>query len=257
VTALSQYDHQALNAYDPDIVLEGDLESGQIGNFSQSANAYKFLARSVGIVVLQHLQQIGAERQMSGASRVPASVFADEFYNFAYEGFVDGVNKLRDAGISLLLSHQSWSDLERVSETFAKGVWDNTRNKIIFFSNDQSFCEHVSSSVGTKVGTELTVRRGTDGYLNQVSMLEASQREVDQFLLHPNQIKSLKIGQAYLIQAGIGGTSSPAGTSTRVTGTNLVMLPPLPEAERPSPKSPSSETEGLRLYAQFVLGEIL
>ena len=262
VALLSQYDHPAVNAYSPDIVLERDLESGCIVGFSLPANAYKFLARSIGLIVFQHLQQVGAMRQMRRGPHVPISVFADEFYTFAYEGFIDAVNKLRDADISLLLSHQSLSDLERVSPEFARGIWDNTRNKILLYANDSELCERIAQSVGTRRDVELTVRRAADSYLNQVSMLEASSREVDEFILHPNQLKNLKVGQAYLVQAGVGGDEihkrswwrrRKPSDSVRAVGTHLPLLPALPDVERPSYESQGEEV-GLGLYDRFIRG---
>ena len=263
LTALSQCDHPAVNAYAPDIVLERDLNLGRIISFSLPANAYKSLARTIGIVVLQHVQQVGAQRQMDGARNpVPVSVFADEFYTFAYEGFIDALNKLRDANISMLLSHQSRSDLERISPEFARGVWDNTRSKVVMYSNDTELCEQLSASIGTEAATELTVRRGVDGFMNQTPMYEASDRQIDRFKHNPNLFKNLRIGQSYLVQAGIHAPITSRKPwwrretrveATRAIGINHAMLPALPDAKRPTPTAPDS-SNGLNLYAQYIEG---
>jgi hypothetical protein len=80
---------------------------------------------------------VDALRQMDRArSQVPLYVYVDEVYSLAYLGLVEALNKLRDAHISLLLSHQDLSDLERVSPEFARGVWGNTRNKIVLYQSD-------------------------------------------------------------------------------------------------------------------------
>src|SRR5690606_19301195 len=122
LAAVNRYDHPAVNVYNPDIILEDLFAEGGMVGFSLSANAYKYQAKSIGLIVLQHLQHIGAMRQMDRqVSQTPAYIYADEFYTFAYQGFVDAVNKLRDANLSMLLSHQSMSDLDLVSPEFAKG----------------------------------------------------------------------------------------------------------------------------------------
>jgi hypothetical protein len=272
VAALSEYDHPAVNAYEPDIVLEDLLGGRGIVGFSLSANAYKFLARAIGLIVLQHVQQLGAARQQDrGLDQTPLYVYADEFYTFAYEGFVDAVNKLRDANVSMLLSHQSLADLDRVSREYARAIWDNTRNKVVLYQNDSELCERLASALGTRQEVELTVRRSADAWLNQASMLEASSRRVDSFVLHPSRLKNLRPGQAYLVQAGVGDApverasswrarlrwgrpaAASAVSAARVVGANLAMLAELPEAPLPEPRDACGASErGLRLYERFL-----
>jgi type IV secretory pathway TraG/TraD family ATPase VirD4 len=183
------------------------------------------------------------------------SVFADEFYNFAYGGFIDAVNKLRDANISLLLSHQSLADLERISPEYARAIWDSTRNKLVLYSNDYELCERLSRSVGTKNITKLTERRTADRFFNQVSALEASARQGEEFIISPNEFKSLRPGQGYFIQAGLAPPSTHPGnpSSTSVIGINLAMLPSLRPAQRPEPEEPDNSA-GLHLYDLYIKG---
>ncbi len=155
------------------------------------------------------------------------------------------MNKLRDAHISILLAHQTFSDLEKVSKEFANGIWDNTRNKVILYQNQYELCDRIAKSLGTEKQVELTVRRSVDGFLNSTSMLEASSREVDAYKLHPNRIKNLACGQAYLAQ------------DASYVGVNLKPLPdallaPHAGARAQQPKGPSSD--GLRLHELFVSG---
>lgn len=246
LAAVQRYDHPAINTYAPDIVLEEEIDRGGVVGFFLPANYYKQLARYIGLVVLQHLQQVGALRQLDRSrSQAPVYVYADEFYSFAYEGFTDALNKLRDAALSLLLSHQTFSDLEKVSKEYAKGVWDNTRNKVVLFQNDPEVCERISKALGTVKGVELTVRRSVDGLLNSYSTLEASSREVDAYRCHPNRIKSLRCGQAYLAQ------------DADFVGVNLQQVPDLPPAAPPAlvaagGRPGEGRADGLGLHDMFV-----
>ena len=257
--ALQRFADPRLNRYDPDIVLEDLLEGRGLVGFSLSANDYKFLARGVGIVVLQHLQQLGARRQQDRSlDQRPLYVFADEFYTFAYEGFVDAVNKLRDAQIALLLSHQSLADLDRISPEYARAIWDNTRNKIVLYESDEELCSRLAGTLGTRKNVERTIRRSADAYLNEASMLEASSRQVDEYILHPSAVKSLaSVGQAYLIQTGTGDETAPPrrlfgrknrpAPSARAVGVHLPLMGELPPAPFPVPKLPD-ESSGLGLW---------
>src|SRR5262249_10561653 len=241
LAAVSRYDIPSVNAYDPDIVLEDEIEHAGVVGFFLPANYYKQLARYVGLCVLQHLQQVGALRQLDRSrSQQPLYVYSDEFYTFAYEGFTDAVNKLRDAHISLLLSHQTFSDLEKVSKELARGIWDSTRNKIVLYQNDPEVCDRIAKALGTKKDVELTVRRSVDVWMNSVSTHEASSKEVDAYNLHPNRIKTLRCGQAYLAQ------------SAEFTAVHLQEVPALPKALPPPPKAPA--IEGIGLHDLFVNG---
>ena len=152
----------------------------------------------------------------------------------------EALNKLRDANISILLAHQTFTDLEKVSKEYSRGIWDNTRNKIVLYQNDPDVCERLAKALGTKKGVELTVRRSVDSFLNSTSMLEASSRLVDAYRLHPNRIKALRCGQAYLAQ------------DAAFHGVNLEQVPELPTATLPAPKPASAA--GLGLHELFLAG---
>jgi type IV secretory pathway TraG/TraD family ATPase VirD4 len=243
LAAVRRYDVPQVNAYDPDIILEEEFDRDGLVAFYLPANLYPQLARYLGVVVFQHLQQIGALRQLDPRrSQRPVFVYADEFYTFAYEGMTNAVNKLRDAKVSILLSHQSMSDLEKVSKEYAKGIWDNTRTKIVLYQNDPELCERVARALGTEKDVKKTNRVSADSLLVAHSTLEASEREVDEYRLHPNHIKALaSYGQAYLVN------------DSSFVGVNLELLDrhlELPAATPPAPKRPSSD--GLRLHELFV-----
>ena len=116
---MKRYDIPAVNAYDPDIVLEDELDGNGVVAFYLPVNYYKQLARYIGLCVFQHVQQVGALRQLDRSrAQAPVFVYADEFYSFAYEGFTDAVNKLRDRVTMLLhLPRMDGEDSPRSSTT--------------------------------------------------------------------------------------------------------------------------------------------
>ena len=193
-----------LNVTTPDIVMDEVFERGLIVYWQLPANYYAGLTQAVGKMVLQEIQQAGARRQVfrGKTKQTHAGIFIDEFYNFAFDGFIDALNKLRDANFQFTLSHQSISDLERVSKEFATGVWDNTRTKIILYQNNPQLCEQIAKSIGTKQTLKRTSRHSMGALAVSLDMGEQSVREVEEFRLHPNAIKSLReLGQAYLVES--------------------------------------------------------
>ncbi len=77
---MSRYDVPAVNAYDPDIVLEDQIERAGVIGFLLPANYYKQLARYIGLCVHQHIRQVGALRQLDRSrSQLPLYVYSDEF----------------------------------------------------------------------------------------------------------------------------------------------------------------------------------
>src|SRR5262249_45479312 len=116
----------------------------------------------------------------------------------------------------------------------------NTRNRIVRYQNDPEACDGIAKALGTKKDVELTVRRSVDVWMNSVSTHEASSKEVDAYRCHPNRIKALRCGQAYLAQ------------SADFTAVHLQEVPALPKAVPPPPKMP--DVEGLALHDLFLQG---
>lgn len=228
-----------LNAYAPDITMEQVLDERLIVYFQLPANFYGQLTQSIGKIVLQELQQAAARRQLNRAlDQTPVGIFIDEFYSFAYEGFIDALNKLRDSKMQFLLAHQSLSDLERVSKEFAAGIWDNTRTKVILYQNNFQLCEQIAKGIGTYQTVKVTTRKSVGDLALSVDLGEQSRREVEEFRLHPNAIKNLApCGQAYLIE------------SSHHTPLNLGQLPPqfFERWEGTKPPAPRAQTAGLNL----------
>lgn len=243
LAAVKRYDHPALNVYDPDIVLERIMDEEGVAGFFLPVNYYKQLARYIGIIVLQKLQQLGVQRQLDRSRlQTPLYVYADEFYNFAYEGFITALNMLRDARVSFHIAHQSISDLERVSPEFAAGVWDNCRTKLVLLQTNPELCERVAKTLGTERRTVLAgVRRSVDGWLNQVNMLEASSKQVDEFRLNPSRLKNLKTFQSYMVQ-----DSEHVALNLQIIPNAALPTPAVP----PRPKRQG--VRGIGLYDQFV-----
>lgn len=130
--------------------------------------------RALGRMIMMEMQLLAGARQTGHEPKDTAvQVFLDEFASFAYNGFIDLLDKCRSARMGLLLSHQSIGNLQRdnLSRSFKDEVVDNTHTKI-FLSLKGETAEWASKEMGTRLvvkksmsighATEKTVTRGRE-----------------------------------------------------------------------------------------------
>lgn len=125
----------------------------------------------------------------------PISVFFDELSSTIHEGFIDLQNKCRSAGIEITYATQGPSDIDRVSPTLTAQIFENTNNLFVF---NQVVPAH----------TELFARMfGTVNSEKKTHVIEKDQkqsmgtvREVEEFVVHSNILRNLRVGQCVLLQ---------------------------------------------------------
>jgi type IV secretory pathway TraG/TraD family ATPase VirD4 len=184
------------NTEKPEIDFTEALEKNHICYFQLPTLLCPYLAEATGKLVLQCFQSaISKRHHVSGKEQKFFSCFLDDFQDYIYPGFGALLNKSRSANIGVVFSHQSVGDLEKVGSDFAKVVLTNTNVKIVMRSNDPVSCEYFSKSFGTKTGIKKTERTKRT-FLQDRTTGEASTREVEEFIYHPNEIKNLKLGEA-------------------------------------------------------------
>lgn len=122
----------------------------------------------------------------------------DEVNVYASKVFLDLVNKSRSANITNILSTQSLSDLEEISEAFREQVIENCNNYIILRQNSSQNAEKWANIIGTRGTLEITYQLNQQGY-NTNSTGLGSARRVREFLYHPDDIKTLKVGNAIYV----------------------------------------------------------
>jgi hypothetical protein len=165
---------------------------------------------AVGKLFLQDLiSTVGRiYREVPETERRPVTLIVDEFASFATENFIDLINRARGAGMGIVVAHQSRGDLRQVSENFCDQLERNANTKVIFGTDNADDAEYFAAMIGTKKTLKETLQV-EDGLLwSDVATGRKSVREVEEFLVHPNEIKRLKQGQALIIKrlrdAGFG-----------------------------------------------------
>ncbi|MGK5087917.1 TraM recognition domain-containing protein [Bdellovibrionota bacterium FG-2] len=146
----------------------------------------------MGKLLLQELMLISGLRKIYPGIKTgkPFSIFVDEFDAFANPSFSTFLNKARSSDFMIHIAHQTLSDLKKVSPEFAGQLLGNTNVRYIFRQDDPDDAETWARYFGTKMVTKST-------YQNEYGMNtgRSSQRETQEFKIHPDLIKSLKIGE--------------------------------------------------------------
>ena len=108
--------------------------------------------RALGRMIMMEVQLLAGSRQAGFESKdVGLQVYLDEFASFAYNGFIDLIDKCRSARVGLLLAHQSLGNLQRdnLSRSFKDEVVDNTFTKFFLSLKDET-AEWASRQMGTR-----------------------------------------------------------------------------------------------------------
>jgi conjugal transfer pilus assembly protein TraD len=145
----------------------------------------------VGKLLLQELMLVSGLRKLHPhlKSQRPFSVFIDEFDAFATENFATFQNKGRSSDFMIHLAHQTLSDLERVSPPFKGQILGNCNVRFIFRQDVPEDAETWAKFLGTKRSIKQTFQKESG-----VSTGRSSNREAEEFRIHPNHIKELKTG---------------------------------------------------------------
>lgn len=189
------------NAGMESIKLDEVLSKNQIVYFQLPVLLSPFLGRATGKLILQSLQAAVANRHR-GRDREKRffGVFLDDFAEYLYPGFVTILNKSRSANVGIVFAHQALGDITALGEPVANAILTNSNLKIFMRGNDPTSAEYFSKVIGTEKGTKFTERQ-TKGWFNQVEKTgEMSVRDVEEFLIHPNEFKrNLGVGEAIML----------------------------------------------------------
>lgn len=113
------------------------------------------------------------------------------------------VNLSRSANITSILSTQSLSDLDSVSESLRKQVIESCNNYIIMRQNEPSNAEIWANTIGTRNTMNVTYQIKNDHSKTDTTGL-GSAKLIKEYLYHPDVIKNLKMGEAILISKDKG-----------------------------------------------------
>ena len=174
-------------------------DEGRITYFLMNSLKLKESAQTLGKLVLQDLMRVVGDRYATGDRGLrPVTLIVDEFGAFAVPEFIEFMDRARGAGVGIVIAHQSRADLAAISPEFLKRVEANANTKIVGSLEDADDREYYAKILGTRTTKKETVQV-EDGFFGSTPTGVKSVREVEEFIIHPNELAELSRGTVFTV----------------------------------------------------------
>lgn len=183
----------------PHYELREGFDRGDILFFLINSLKLKESAQVLGRLILQDLMQQIGERYHRGGVHRPVTLIVDEFASFATPDFIEFMDRARGAGVGIVFAHQSRSDLDAISPEFKGRIESNANTTILSGVRDPADAEHFAGMVGTRSLNKTTVQTNRLFGLFDVETGLRSNREAEEFIVHPNELKALNQGRVFVL----------------------------------------------------------
>ena len=209
--------------------LEQAIRAGDIVCFSLDAAGAPQTARTIGTLAVQDLCAAFGRLARDGWGKTHMCLTVlDEFSALGTPRVADLYARARSAGGAVLLATQDLdADLEAISPQFAASVRTNANMWLVLRQTRGEAADAIARDIGSRLAWKETVQVEDDwdalGGMHAASGV-GSLREVDEFILHPNDIKSLPQGGAYLVVKVPSGTINAATADTRIKRVHINAL---------------------------------
>lgn len=148
-----------------------------------------------GLLIHAKESLIGKVQGLNHPLEKPIAIFFDELSSTIHEGFIDLQNKCRQAGMEITYATQGPSDIDRISPTLTAQIFENTNNLFIFNQMIPTHTEFFARMFGTTTG-----EKKTHIIEDNKTQDSGSVREVEEFLVHSNVFRNLRVGQCVFLQ---------------------------------------------------------
>ncbi len=165
------------------------------------SRSYPESSVALGRFILQDLKATSAkvDAEIEKALRLQFNVIIDEFSDFAQDDFVSFLDRARSSRMPIMIAHQELCDLKRISPHFEGRLMGNIAVMYVFLQKRPESAEIIAKTAGTKISIKKT--EATEKFLFfDIPTGKKSTREVEEFIIHPNEIKSLKVGECIAIK---------------------------------------------------------
>lgn len=154
----------------------------------------------LGKMILQDLKAVAARiiDEVAEGERKHFTVVIDEFAELASPQFASFIRMARGSKLGIVMAHQEFADLEAVSPEFRDQVVGNAATTVSFLQKNPRSAELVADIAGTHTTTKIT-RQIDDTLLFRKYTGIQSEREVEEYLIHPSDVKRLRIGECFIV----------------------------------------------------------
>lgn len=191
---------ELLNSYEPQIRLEDVFKNDRLAYFAIPIGHMQVLANSLGRMIVAGLLGVAFKRQQMTRKPGPASVILDEFPEFATPVFASFIATVGSAKLWTIFSHQDLGQLKKVEgidpDVFFSALYSNSSGCKVFFNLPHpADAELIARAAGT-IATIKSTEAVEAGIFGDIGTGKKSLREVEEFVAHPNVLRSLPPGMA-------------------------------------------------------------
>ena len=155
---------------------------------------YTDFARGVGLLVINDIKNVlGRITKIKGKHEEFLCVY-DELSVYFSEMMIDIVNKSRSLGGTNILSTQTIADMDIIDENARRIIINNMHGFFLLKQADDKSAEALANAIGTKKANEVTSKIDSYGKTGDGTI-----KIVDEFKVHPNDLKELPLGIGYWI----------------------------------------------------------
>jgi conjugal transfer pilus assembly protein TraD len=185
----------------PALDLRGALAGQQVVLFSLNSSRYGRLAGQLGTLAVQDLVCVAGHRlsqQAGGRAAEQGYVVIDEASVLSGDHVLALFARGRESGLGVLAATQELADLDRAAPGLRDQVLGNTAIKLAHRQDVPSSAQTIAALAGTETVWEETQRIGGP-LLGGLRAGGGTRRQTEQFIVHPNEVKTLRTGEAVLI----------------------------------------------------------
>jgi type IV secretory pathway TraG/TraD family ATPase VirD4 len=166
------------------------------------SRTYGESSRALGKLILQDLKAASArvDAEIPRDARVPFTVVVDEFSDLATEEFLGFLDRARSSKIGVVVAHQEIADLSRISPEFSHRLMNSTSTLFAFLQKVPETSDLIASIGGTKTTKKVTEQAKDNWLFGDEKTGMKSIREVEEFIIHPNTVRSLAVGECVMVQ---------------------------------------------------------
>jgi len=188
--------YKNLDTTEPEINFFDCIRERKILYFGIDVQSYQETSKRIGRIITEEINTTSGiiQTQISERERRFVSVIIDEFQAFGTENFINCLSRGRSSRFMITIAHQSLADLDIIKKGFSKQVIDNTYTKIVLPIQDPETIQTIAEMIGKKKDFEYTRHVVYEG--KELPREEGTEKIVDEYIIEPDEIKRLRIGEA-------------------------------------------------------------